>query len=652
MNFSEGDIINGKYRIIELIGGGAMGKVYKAENINMHKPVALKILHGDVASNDEYQKRFMREARSAAALEHSNICTVMDFDTTETGLPYIVMELLTGETLSERIRSQGSLNPLESVRIMRQLMGALSCAHEGGVVHRDVKPDNIFLIQREGRSDFVKLIDFGIAHIDNPDGDLKTLTQAGTLYGTPQYISPEQAETGIVDFHADLYAAGIIFYEMLMGTPPFSGKNYIELLMHHVNDPPPHISEKLCQGSRIDAIIQRLLKKDPNERYGSALEVIPLLDEILVLMSAESSNDSELHAAIASRSMNLDVQGLQNMADGSSEDSFKSFISEKRLAVVIAGIIVFLILILAIVIVVKWGGNSEEENKEIASVTNVIEPEAEPTVKNESVIREEKPADDSSPTEENVDSEKAGVPEFDIEATEFKISVDDVLRQDPKMLEAYEFYAAKKYRKALDSMNEVKEKYWSHPNFLRLYIQLCRKIKNSYKLTIEAMAQIMSIEPNAVRNSVIRSVALEYFDRHREEFESALLAKKSDIIFQSCAFLIIYLEYQNGAEEKIKAIRETMNEVPVKKIPAWMHEALSFHEFPQDDCDSRLKTVKLVWEHYPKDRDIIFKYVIVPLSKQPTNSCRKDGRKFDCYVCMRDWLAETIEAHKQEVLPK
>ena len=358
MNFIEGDIINNKYRIIELMGGGTMGKVYKAENINMRKPVALKILHGDVAANPEYQKRFMREARSAAALEHSNICTVMDFDTTENGLPYIVMELLIGETLTQRIQTHGSLSPLESVRIMRQLMGALSCAHEGGVVHRDVKPDNIFLIQREGRSDFVKLIDFGIAHIDNPDGDLKTLTQAGTLYGTPQYISPEQAEFGTVDFHADLYAAGIIFYEMLTGKPPFTGKNYIELLMRHVNEPPPHISEKMCQGARIDAIIQRLLKKNPNERYGSALEVLPLLDDIIVHMSTGSSNDTELQSALASSSMNLSVQGLKKiLTDGSGDDAktgLKSLSSAKRLVLLITVTIVVLILILVAVLMFKF----------------------------------------------------------------------------------------------------------------------------------------------------------------------------------------------------------------------------------------------------------------------------------------------------------
>ena len=290
MNYEPGVILAGKYKIVSELGGGAMGKLYKAENISLHKEVAIKIMQGGFAGSEEYRVRFMREATAAASLNHFNICTVLDYDVGEDGSAYIVMEYLVGETLAARIRRVGVLPPLSACIIMRQLINALACAHQKGIVHRDVKPDNIFLVPHDGRDDFVKLIDFGVAHIEHPiTGEDAHLTQSGQVYGTPQYISPEQANGIAVDYRADLYAAGIIFYEMLVGTPPFQGKSSIALLIKQVNEPAPHLPESLVQSDRLDAIIQRLLEKDPENRFSSSAEITARIDEVIMLLTSTMS---------------------------------------------------------------------------------------------------------------------------------------------------------------------------------------------------------------------------------------------------------------------------------------------------------------------------------------------------------------------------
>ncbi len=200
---------------------------------------------------------------------------------TEEGDFYIVMEYLQGETLRERIDQHGKIKTRSAFRIMHDLLGALEMAHRFGIVHRDVKPDNIMLKKREGRDDYVKLIDFGIVHSDNPDDGNGSLTQTGQIYGTPQYLSPEQVMGEPVDERADLYSCGCILYEMLEGTPPFDAENYIILLNQHLSLAPPHLSPKTEFAAELDDVIQRLLQKDPLERYASAKEVREILDSIV-----------------------------------------------------------------------------------------------------------------------------------------------------------------------------------------------------------------------------------------------------------------------------------------------------------------------------------------------------------------------------------
>ena len=320
MAYNPGFILNDKYQIIEKLGSGAMGEVYRAEHIKLHKEVAIKLMHVQIAGNQEAFKRFKREAYSAAKLEHPHICAVSDFDVTENGDFYLVMEYLHGETLRTRLRRENVIPVVSALRIMDDLLSALECAHEYGIVHRDVKPDNIILKSRDGRTDYVKLIDFGIAHTEIPSlSHNETLTKAGQVYGTPQYLSPEQVLGEPVDQRSDLYACGCTLFEMLVGEPPFSDQNYIVLLNKHLALEPAPLSSTIPCSVELNLVIQKLMKKDPSERFSTAHEARAILNEIRGLLKTSSTQAAveanPLHNFLVSHNV------LRPAADTGAEDS-------------------------------------------------------------------------------------------------------------------------------------------------------------------------------------------------------------------------------------------------------------------------------------------------------------------------------------------
>ncbi len=314
MTYKPGDILKERYLINEKLGNGSMGEVYRAEHLTLHRQVAIKVMHVHVAGNEKSLARFRREAREVAKLDHPHICQVLDFDMTEEGDFYIVMEYLQGETLRERLDRQGKIKPKSIFRIMHDLLSALELAHHIGIVHRDIKPDNIMLKNREGRDDYVKLIDFGIAHSKNPDDSQGTLTQTGQIYGTPQYLSPEQVMGDSVDERADLYSCGCVLYEMLEGKPPFDAENYILILNKHLSLAPPHLTPKNEFAQELDDVVQKLLQKDPADRYSSAKELKDILDSIA--NPSVPSLNTRMTQLPASRA-ELDLNRQQNAAAAS-----------------------------------------------------------------------------------------------------------------------------------------------------------------------------------------------------------------------------------------------------------------------------------------------------------------------------------------------
>jgi serine/threonine-protein kinase len=263
-----GSLLGGKYRIEKLLGHGGMGAVYLAENVDIGRKVAIKILHADFATDAGILQRFRMEARAAAQIGHPGIVDVLDLGTTTEGAEFIVMERLEGETLGARIKRHGSLSPDDVVPIICEVLDALGAAHEKKIVHRDLKPENIFLTERPVKQ--TKILDFGISKFSGTED--VSLTRTGTVMGSPLYMSPEQAR-GAKDINhsTDLYSVGAILYEALSGQPPFNGATYNEVIANVLMEkhaPLTQLKPELPQ--EISTVVDRLLAKYPNERPSDA----------------------------------------------------------------------------------------------------------------------------------------------------------------------------------------------------------------------------------------------------------------------------------------------------------------------------------------------------------------------------------------------
>jgi tRNA A-37 threonylcarbamoyl transferase component Bud32/tetratricopeptide (TPR) repeat protein len=273
-----GTLIGDRYRVIELVGSGGVGTVYRAEHVLMKKAVALKLLHPELGRIEEVARRFEREAQSASRLSHPHIIQVTDFGRTPDGILYLVMELLVGESLAAAIERSRRIPVERAVGIMRQVLSALKHAHALGVVHRDLKPENIMLVRREdlGTRDNVKLLDFGIAKMseDAPATDAP-LTQAGIVFGTPRYMSPEQAVGENTDHRSDLYSCGVILYEMLTGRRPFDGDSAVKIIASHLTANPTPLRAVAPEAQiprALDEVVLHALAKSRDERVPSAAE--------------------------------------------------------------------------------------------------------------------------------------------------------------------------------------------------------------------------------------------------------------------------------------------------------------------------------------------------------------------------------------------
>jgi eukaryotic-like serine/threonine-protein kinase len=264
----------GNYRLLDRLGAGGMGEVWRAEDTRLMRQVAIKILSERIANDPEWKARFLREARTIAQMNHPNIATIYSIEQ-EADKFFIAMELVEGESLST-VMARGPLEPVEAVRIIRQVAEALAEAHDKGIVHRDVKPDNVILGKRG-----VKVLDFGIAKQITSTSDAPTLTQAGLIVGTPFYMSPEQALGRPVDARSDLFSLGVVLYEAVAGKRPFEGESVTETMMNIIMQEPPElpaIAPKVP--AALNEIVTRALQKKPERRYGSAGEMVDALSRI------------------------------------------------------------------------------------------------------------------------------------------------------------------------------------------------------------------------------------------------------------------------------------------------------------------------------------------------------------------------------------
>jgi eukaryotic-like serine/threonine-protein kinase len=270
--------ISGKYRLLRLLGEGGAGSVWEAENMLVGRHVAIKILHPNVAAHPAARQRFLAEAQLSAKIAHPNVVDIYDLGTTEEGTPYIVMELLEGETLESIIIRRGRVPPQYACGLMLQVLGTLVAAHDLNIVHRDLKPANIVVVHPRPDRPVAKVLDFGVAQGMMSDEGALDKAEAGLLFGTPEYMAPEQAKGGIVDSRCDIYAAGAILYELLGGQPPVFGESATTVLARLLTfDPVPIATLAPTTPPPLADAIMSALAREPHNRPRSARAFISLV---------------------------------------------------------------------------------------------------------------------------------------------------------------------------------------------------------------------------------------------------------------------------------------------------------------------------------------------------------------------------------------
>jgi serine/threonine protein kinase len=298
--------VGGRYIIKGVLGEGGMGTVFDAEHLGLSRQVAIKVLSPSQAKKKVAVKRFQQEARAAGAIGHPNICEVYDLGLLEDGSPYLVMEKLVGQTLSDRIAKEGGLPFDDVIEIVGQVLSGLIAAHEKGIVHRDIKPENIFLARRVGCPPIIKLLDFGVSKMMaefQTSEDALDLTRTGMVMGTPYYMSPEQARgERNLDGRVDVYACGVVMYETITGKRPFLAPNYNALLLAIINTSPKNIRDvRPATPPELEAIIQRAMQRNRADRYAGAKEMLrdlvpPLPDGSLSRMPPPPSPEERRRA--------------------------------------------------------------------------------------------------------------------------------------------------------------------------------------------------------------------------------------------------------------------------------------------------------------------------------------------------------------------
>jgi hypothetical protein len=279
-----GETMGGRYQITATLGGGAMASVYRGTDLRNNTEVAIKILKNEVKDRSSFRDRFEREVLITSKVNHPRCIHKLDFGMRDDGLPYQVMELVPGRSLADLLDEMESLPPPRALRILEQLLSALSACAAAGIIHRDVKPENILIYDKDGEKDCLKLIDFGIAKLigEAAEGHEK-LTSVGMILGTPHYISPEWVTSDDVDPRADLYSATVLTFEMLTSAPPFLSEDRRELMKKHLREQPPTLKERaphLDFSPALEAMVAKGLQKDPNNRFKDAEEYLAVLREL------------------------------------------------------------------------------------------------------------------------------------------------------------------------------------------------------------------------------------------------------------------------------------------------------------------------------------------------------------------------------------
>ena len=279
-----GTTLLGRYKVIKKLGEGGMGTVYLGEHATIGKKFAVKVLSHEFAHKDDLRERFLQEARAASMISQENVVEITDFGDTPDGSVFFVMEFLAGEDLSDTVKSQGKLPWARVKPIMLQICRALAAAHDAGIIHRDMKPENCYRVRRGKNEDFIKVLDFGIAKVtSDEDGEGKGLTRTGMIFGTPEYMSPEQAQGARPDHRVDVYATGVIMYELLTGRVPFQADTFMGILTKHMFEVPEAPSAVVPDANippEVEAIILKAMQKDRELRFAGMVEMAEAIEAV------------------------------------------------------------------------------------------------------------------------------------------------------------------------------------------------------------------------------------------------------------------------------------------------------------------------------------------------------------------------------------
>lgn len=329
-----GKVINDRFKVLELVGKGGMGSVYLAEDLSkINTYVAIKMLHAQLSEDKVSVLRFQQEASAASDLQHPNLIQQFDYGMIDGKQPFLVMEYLQGDSLSEIIREEGPMNPVRCLRIFSQAMDGLHYAHNKGVVHRDIKPSNILIIKRDGEEDLVKVLDFGLAKLMPWSGkESQHLTKTGEVFGSPIYMSPEQCMGKKLEPSSDIYSLGITLFETLTGKPPFKGQNVVQTASKHLSEPPPTF-ESICPELNLPLNLQHVvfkaLEKEKAHRY---LSMLQFKDDLVHVITGQGKPSAHMQAAMnADETQHVKKVDLDNLrASTQSLSAIKADANQER----------------------------------------------------------------------------------------------------------------------------------------------------------------------------------------------------------------------------------------------------------------------------------------------------------------------------------
>jgi serine/threonine-protein kinase len=380
-----GSVIDGRYKVETVLGEGGMGVVYRCSHTIIGKKLALKVLRADLARDQEVTERFLNEAKSASGIGNPHIVDISDFGQFPDGATYFVMEYLNGVPLGHAIQGGQPLPAKRLLKIGRQLAEGLAAAHAAGIVHRDLKPDNIFLIERGNDKDFVKILDFGIAKVSSNEGKL---TRAGAVFGTPHYMSPEQAAGTSVDQRGDVYSLGVIMYELAAAKVPFDADNFMGVLTQHMYKAPPSVREATPKPEEVspglEAVIMKCLAKRPENRYASMDEVIVDIDRLLAGAAPQAAGE----------------RGNLAAPPAYYDDTLTSSKMPRKSRTIVAVVVALLAVVAVAGAVIKLRGPTPTATPEVArpeqrpvEAVAVVPPQATPVVALKSVMIATEPLD-------------------------------------------------------------------------------------------------------------------------------------------------------------------------------------------------------------------------------------------------------------------